>query len=448
MKKGYREYRYIPGKVKFRRRMMALGVAVVLGVGSYALYKHVNNKALSSTKKLNIITEANAKDLDDNQNYEEITPVVTEVPTVEPTAEPTIEPVYEEPLVRYVNNGINKGDSVISTTDVNLRLGPTKDSFKLGQLPKGTTVDRIMSINGWDLVKYNGSIYFVSSDYTKDCEVDYNNDYYYIEEENDVVRTTTKLNFRTGPNADEPKIDLLPNNEELVVLGRAIPYADSEDVWYLVKHKDKIGFVKASYTKSLKEKLMQTDPDITDLTIIDMAYVERDTSLYNSNGEAYKTIKANQLVKIFVEYKDYYLIEYGDSIGLVHRTDLKKYQGTFVVVDLGDQKVYMYCNTDMVFEDVCTTGKNSTPTRTGAFRVSEVTNQRYFSEEAQATELWARFDGGNGLHDAEGWENIKNFGSPKYTKNSGSKGCVRLPYEVARFLKQYIRVGTKVLVKD
>ena len=152
--------------------------------------------------------------------------------------------------------------------------------------------------------------------------------------------------------------------------------------------------------------------------------------------------------KQLIEYKDFYLIEYGDSVGLAHKSDIKKYQGTFVVVDLGDQRVYMYCNTDMVFEDVCTTGKNSTPTRTGAFRVSEVSDHRYFSEDAQATVLWARFDGGNGLHDAEGWEALKNFGSNSYRKYSGSKGCVRLPYAVARFLAKYVRVGTKVLVKD
>ena len=311
-----------------------------------------------------------------------------------------------------------------------------------------TTVDRIMSIKGWDLVKFNGSIAFVSGDYTRDCEEDYNNEYYYIEEENDIVRTTTRLHFRTGPSTNESDIYLLPKNEELVVMGKAILYDNPDDVWYLVKHKDKIGFVSAAYTRSLKEKLMATDPEITDLTILDMGYVENTTSLYNSNGEAYKKIQAYQLVKILIEYKDFYLIEYGDSVGLAHKSDIKKYQGTFVVVDLGDQRVYMYCNTDMVFEDVCTTGKNSTPTRTGAFRVSEVADHRYFSEDAQATELWARFDGGNGLHDGEGWEDAKNFGSNSFRKYKGSKGCVRLTYAAARFLKKYVRVGTKVLVKD
>ena len=66
----------------------------------------------------------------------------------------------------------------------------------------------------------------------------------------------------------------------------------------------------------------------------------------------------------------------------------------------------------------------------------------------QATELWARFDGGNGLHDGEGWEDAKNFGSNSFRKYKGSKGCVRLTYAAARFLKKYVRVGTKVLVKD
>ena len=434
-----REFRYVPRNKRIKKRVISIALALSLCAGGYLAYRELtrNTGAVASvdveypTIEPNVIEET----------------FVTPEPMVVPTVEPTVVPTPEVTPVTFVNNGVNKGDSVVSTSNVNLRLGPTKDSFKLGELPKNTTVDRILSFGDWDLIKYNGQIAFVSTDYTRDCEYDYNQEYYYVEENNDVVRTTSRLYFRMGPSQNEQDICLLDKKTELVVLGKAIPYYNPDDVWYLVKYKDQIGFVNAAYTVSLKDILRNTDSNINDLTILSMAYVKTKTPLINSEGKTTKNIIPYQLVKVLVKYDDFYLVEYGDSIGYVHANDIKLYDGVFVAVDLSDQKVYMYCNTDMVFEDVCTTGKNGMETRTGAFKVSERTNSRYFSEEAQARYMWARFDGGNGFHDAP-WEDNKNFGSERFRARSGSKGCVRLPDSAAIFLKDYIKVGTKVVVKD
>ena len=437
----YRSYEdYLAHKRhKKNRCIVSIILAAAIATGGYVVYKNMtNNTGAVASDYVEYPT------IEPNVIEEEF---VTPEPTIVPTAVPTEVPTPEVTPVTYVNNGVNKGDSVVATSNVNLRLGPTKDSFKLGELPKNTTVDRILSFGNWDLVRYDGRIAFVSSDYTSECEYDYNNEYYYVEECNDIVRTTSKLYFRTGPSKNESDICLLNKNTELVVMGRAIPYFDINDVWYLVKYKDQIGFVNAAYTVSLKDKLSSTIPDLTDLTILKMAYVETKTPLLNSNGDAYKQIGAYQMVKVLVEYDGLSLVEYGDSIGLVHSADIKEYKGTFVVVDLSDQQVFLYCNTDMVFESACTTGKNGMETRTGAFKVSERTNSRYFSEEAQARYMWARFDGGNGFHDAP-WEDPKNFGVERFRAKSGSKGCVRLPDYAAMFLRYYIKVGTKVLVKE
>ncbi len=441
-----REYRYKPriNKLRIRRRMLALGVAAVLGVTGISLIKHFNAKKVANS--FDILPESPVLTEPPKANEDWVN-VPTE--TIDLTEEyPAVEAYYEEPQqVTYMDNGTNKGDSVVATSNVNMRLNADKDSFKVGELPKGSVVDRILSTDNWDLVRYGNRIAYVSSDYTRENEIDYNNEYYYVEECNDVVRTTSKLYFRYGPSTNEQDICLLDKKAELVVIGRAIPYSNPDDVWYLVKYKDQMGFVKASYTVSLKDILRSTNPEITDLTILNIGFAKGGTPLINSNGEQYKRINQYQLVKVLMETPDFYLVEYGDSIGYVHKNDIKIYQGKFVVVDLSDQKVYMYCNTDMVFEDNCTTGKDSTKTRPGLFKVSERTNSRYFSEDAQARYMWARFDGGNGFHDAP-WEDAKNFGNDKFRKRSGSKGCVRLPDEAAIFLKDYIKEGTKVAVKE
>ena len=349
-------------------------------------------------------------------------------------------------IITTNDSDFNKGDSIITTKNVNMRLGTSTETFKLGAVPKGSVVDRIISLNGFDLVRYNDQIAFVSCEFTNSDVADYNNEYYRVLEENDIIRTTTNVNFRLGPSTSEKKICLLNKGEELTVLGKSINYSDTSDIWYLAKYKDKIGFIKAEFTMSLKNIIQSMNPSITDVNIQNIGYIKEDDYIYNSNNEIIDYAEQYQLVKILGETDNYYIVEYDKTIGLVSKNNIVIYNGTFVVVDLSDQKIFLYCNTDIVFESVCTSGADLTPTRTGDFTVYERTNSRYFSETAQAEQMWANFDHGNGVHDAP-WQSPQYFGSQKYRKKSGSKGCIRILTEAAKFLKEYIKKGTKVLVK-
>ena len=353
---------------------------------------------------------------------------------------------YSEGII-INENDYNKGDSVITTKNVNMRLGTSKETFKIGAIEKGTIVDRIISLNGFDLVRYNNQIAFVSCDFTDSSVPDYNNEYYRVVEDNDIIHTTTKVYFRLGPSTNEKDIDLLSKGEELTVLGKAINIIDESDVWYLAKYKDKIGFIKADYTVSLKSTIQSIDSSITKVEIKNIGYIKENCCIYDSNNIVINYIEQYQVVKVLGEINNYCIVEYNNTIGLILKNNIKTYNGIFVVVDLSDQRVFLYCNTDMVFESFCTTGSDLAPTRTGAFSVYERTNSRYFSETAESKYMWANFDHGNGLHDAP-WENPTKFGSQKYRKKNGSKGCVRLPDETAIFLKEYVKKGTKVLVKE
>ena len=340
----------------------------------------------------------------------------------------------------------NRGDSIVTTKVVNMRLGPSTDYFKVGEVPKNSYCDRLISIDGFDLVRYGDRIFFLSSDYTDSNIFDYNNEYYSIEEESDIIRTTTEVNFRLGPSTNEGKIRLLDKGAELVVIGKSTSYTDPEDVWYLAKYKDEIGFVKAQYTKSLKSTIQSFNPNITNIEIQKIGYLSNFSYFCDNQGTVVDTIDQYQLVKILGDKDDNYIVNYEGKIGLVSKGDIQTYDGIFVVVDLSDQKIQLYCNTDNVFESVCTTGWDKRRTDIGAFTVYERTNSRYFSPDHEARIMWANFDHGNGIHDAP-WEDNKYFGSNKYRKNHGSNGCVRLPDTAAMFLKSHIRVGTKVLIK-
>lgn len=345
-----------------------------------------------------------------------------------------------------VDDNFNKGDSVKSTAKVNMRLGTSTSTLKIGLVPKNRVVDRIISLNGFDLIRYQDQLAFVSSEYTTSDVADNNDEYYYVLEDNDIVRTTTKVHFRLGPSKQEKDICVLKKNAELVVIGKSISYTDEEDVWYLAKYQDKIGFVKAEFTTSLKERFQQIDPSITNIKIQKMGYLNNDSPFYNYQNNIVDNIEEYQLVRIIAEKDDNYLVEYNNLIGLISKENVNEYEGTFVVVDLSDQEVSLYCETDKVFESGCTTGSDLTPTRVGSFSIYEKSNSRVFSKQAQAKYLWANFDHGNGLHDAP-WESPSGFGNEKYRKKHGSKGCVRLPDATAIYIKKYIKKGTKVLVK-
>ena len=215
----------------------------------------------------------------------------------------------------------------------------------------------------------------------------------------------------------------------------------------MAKYKDTIGFIKAEFTTSLKERIKNMYPNIKNITIKNIGYLEKDAPIYdNNNNNSIENVDAYQSVRILEEINDYYLVDYEGTIGLIKKDAIKTYNGTFIIVDLSDQEIYLYCNNDMVFKSYCTTGSDETPTRVGAFSVYERSNSRNFSKQARAKYIWANFDHGNGIHDAP-WESQSKFGSDKYRKKNGSKGCVRLPDETAIYLRKYIRKGTKVLVK-
>ncbi len=340
----------------------------------------------------------------------------------------------------------NKGDSVITTKVVNMRYGPSTETFKLGEVPRGEICDRILSIDGFNLVRYNGRIFFLSGDFTDSNITDYNNDYYYVEQDNDIIRTTTDVYFRLGPSINEQDICLLDKDEELIVLGKSYNYSDPNDVWYLAKRNGEIGFIKAQYTESLKSSIQKFNPEINNIEVQKMGYLETDSSLYDAQGSYIQNIDQYQVVKILSDKDNNYIVSYNGRVGTLPKSSVSVADGIFVVVDLSDQKIFMYSGNECVFESVCTTGWDKRPTDIGAFKIYEKGNHRFFSEDHQARYLWANFDNGNGIHDAP-WEQEKNFGSNKFRKHNGSNGCVRVPDNTAKFLTKHIYKGNRVIVK-
>lgn len=430
--------------LRVNKRLIALILSSVLGVSGITIAKGMSKNKESS--ELN-----NVETIDINEDYQEVLEFTVEpidaLPIEEityPYQEKVVENVEQIPIVQE-SIKYNGGDSVVATSDVNMRLSSTKDSRKIGLLKEGSIVDRLYSINGWDLIRYDDQISFVSSDYTRVNDIDYNNEYYHIEEFSDIVRTTSVLNFRLGPSTDEKKILKLDKDEELEVFGKAKVDSNGE-VWLLAKARGQLGFVNEEYTKSLRKEIEKYDPSIENIKILQMGYLNNDAELLDSNNNTITMVPQYELVEILQDNGNRYLVNIDGKVGYVNKNTVKRVNGSFLVVDISSQRICYYGNTDLVFKDKCTTGKKSTPTELGFYKAYAKGSSHEFPNGHSSKILWQPFNGGQGLHDAP-WEKEKDFGDYSYTKSHGSAGCVRLPDSVAEYIHDNVNMDAPILIK-
>ena len=134
-------------------------------------------------------------------------------------------------------------------------------------------------------------------------------------------------------------------------------------------------------------------------------------------------------------------------------SDNNGFGNTYVEIDVSRQHVWFYKDGSRIVDSECVTGKmvKSRYTPAGIFTLVSKTSPKTLRGPKQAdgsyewesdVTFWMPFNGGIGLHDAT-WRS--SFGGNIY-KNSGSHGCVNLPYNVAKTIYNNIEVGTPIIV--
>ena len=134
-------------------------------------------------------------------------------------------------------------------------------------------------------------------------------------------------------------------------------------------------------------------------------------------------------------------------------SDNNGFGNTYVEIDVSRQHVWFYKDGSRIVDSECVTGKmvKSRYTPAGIFTLVSKTSPKTLRGPKQAdgsyewesdVTFWMPFNGGIGLHDAT-WRS--SFGGNIY-KNSGSHGCVNLPYSVAKTIYNNIEVGTPIIV--
>lgn len=136
---------------------------------------------------------------------------------------------------------------------------------------------------------------------------------------------------------------------------------------------------------------------------------------------------------------------------IYNRTLVSNMLTSYIEIDLTRQHIWFYLNGTLILDTDCVTGcvssNHSTPT--GVFFLLNKNRGVYLegynndgSKYSSYVEYWMRFNQGIGMHDAT-WRS--RFGGTIY-KNSGSHGCVNMPFKAAAELYEYIDSTMPIIV--
>ena len=149
-----------------------------------------------------------------------------------------------------------------------------------------------------------------------------------------------------------------------------------------------------------------------------------------------KAIEEAKTQNVEIEYKLRSLTRAEDDIG-----------NTYIEIDLSRQHLWFYKEGNLVVESDVITGApyGGRETPTGVFKVwSRETDRNLTGEDySSPVSFWMPINwSGVGLHDAS-WQD--KFGGELY-KSRGSRGCINLPYEVAKKIYTEVKNETPVVI--
>lgn len=257
------------------------------------------------------------------------------------------------------------------------------------------------------------------------------------------VKANETVNIREYANTESEKLGLLGIGASAKCLGE-------ENGFYKIDRLGIIGYVSKDYTYVYNREHVNVEP-------IKNVYFPEDTLAYNEYMENIAVIPKNESAFVYDDLGDTYLVEADGLVCYVDKSCTYDLTGRYAVIDKSDQRAYVYDDTTSIFEAPTVTGKPSSPTPEGYFKInSKRYNYCLGGDPRHFTDVMLKFKGNCGFHCAEesvnekgkqhGWRPASHFGTDIYLTN-GSAGCCNLRHEDALEIDKLLEVGTPVLVK-
>lgn len=190
------------------------------------------------------------------------------------------------------------------------------------------------------------------------------------------------------------------------------------------------------------------------------------TSTANVNIRQYASISSKKLglipkgskINVYGEYGNWYSIKYGKVWGYVNKnyvgnkvnnnTNIVVNKGQnkglilsrLVIVNISQNKIYLYKNGKLIWSRSVASGKPSTPSPVGQFTiVNKVNNSNGVLGKAYGTRWMGLSKAHYGLHGTSNPNSISKY---------ASHGCIRLNNVDANYLYSNISVGTRVIISN
>lgn len=383
----------------------------------------------SLKKALNVEAEENNHVNETNTPILISTPVHTGTPLILiPTPIPTAT-VEKGKLI------ISPKYKVVNTGGVNMRLGASKESLKIGQAKKGDKCTCIAEYEDWSLVQLGQTLCFIKSEFL-DTKSEYDLSYM-LTEEYDIVYATSKVNFRYSPEInDYNRISTIPKKAEIRVIGK------TDNGFYLAKYDGKIGYVSTKYTDSLKARVVRNNSEVKDLKVQAIGLLKKTANLLenpNSKSNKITSLKVYQSVELLDEFDNYYLAKTGKTVGYISKKSVEKLSSPAITVDLSEQRLKVYVDGDVAVNTLVSTGKKGSETPVGLYKIGSKTKGRYLKGPGYKVwvDYWMGVKGDIGIHDMDNRE----MGVPH------SHGCISCKKKAVSRVFEICPSGTPVNIE-
>ena len=347
-----------------------------------------------------------------------------------------IEETVTEPVEQVAQSEIGK-----IITDTTMYAAPSPYALDINNLTISDQVYKILSdINGYDLVRTKNNIGFIKSE-----DIEYTGETvdapYEVSLKNDIALTSTNLNLRQGPSTDYPSYRVLDPETELQVLG------ETEDGWLLVHLNGEMGFVSKKYTYSVLHKINEryTELNLEEINVRKIVEVKEGTNYRkgpSTDDEIIREFSKSETMRVLGENDDWYFGITDDyDMGFVSKNYTTDLNGIFIDTDILTQRMRMYNENQLLYYTRVKTGKDSTPTTTGHFKIN------WMGENANivgdiVVNYWMHYYNGEGIHDLV---ECTSYGEDDY-HYAGSNGCTRTPLENVAKIYKKASIGTPVIV--
>ena len=328
-----------------------------------------------------------------------------------------------------------------------LLLLATTSTLTLSGCGLNSELDNTLKYEHFNLLEENNSSSNLFPSYSESInEVEVvDSDYTIYVSEGTFVKANNTVNIREYADVNSKKIDLLG-------MGTSARYLGEENGFYKIEYLDKIGYVSKDYAYLY-------DREHIDDEVIKNVYFPKDTLIYDENMESKALIPKNEMAHVYEDLVDTYLVEADGVVGYVDKNSVEDLTGTYSVVDISDQVIRVYEDTEVLLESPVVTGNASTtPTKEGLHTIHSIRhNDKLVSPPNYPfVNVMLKFYKNQGLHDAEyyndpvygrhGWRDTSEFGGNTYLTH-GSHGCVNMPHDAAIEADSLLEKGDKVLVK-